>query len=104
MAITQGDPLPDITKTTTTEQQAPDYYTDYLTDLSKAGETALDLTGADLIEGYDPLQTTGYGMVEDAAGSYEESHGSRGDHRQRPLAELMPQISAPSLIHIKRES
>jgi hypothetical protein len=70
MAITQGDPLPDITKTTTTEQQAPDYYTDYLTDLSKAGETALDLTGADLIEGYDPLQTTGYGMVEDAAGSY----------------------------------
>jgi hypothetical protein len=47
MAITQGDPLPDITKTTTTEQQAPDYYTDYLTDLSKAGETALDLTGAE---------------------------------------------------------
>ena len=72
MAITQGDPLPDITKTTTTEQQAPDYYTDYLTDLSKAGETALDLTGADLIEGYDPLQTTGYGMVEDAAESYED--------------------------------
>jgi hypothetical protein len=79
MAITQGDPLPDITKTTTTEQQAPDYYTDYLTDLSKAGETALDLTGADLIEGYDPLQTTGYGMVEDAAGSYGRSHGSCGD-------------------------
>jgi hypothetical protein len=85
MAITQGDPLPDITKTTTTEQQAPDYYTDYLTDLSKAGETALDLTGADLIEGYDPLQTTGYGMVEDAAGSYGRSHGSRGDRRQRPF-------------------
>jgi hypothetical protein len=28
----QGDPLPDVTvtKTTTTEQQTPDYYTDYL--------------------------------------------------------------------------
>jgi hypothetical protein len=72
MAITQGDPLPDITKTTTTEQQAPDYYTDYLTDLSKAGETALGLTGAELIEGYDPLQTTGYNLVEDAAESYED--------------------------------
>jgi hypothetical protein len=70
MAITQGDPLPDITKTTTTEQQAPDYYTDYLEGLSKAGQTALGLTSTDLIEGYDPLQTTGYGMVEDAAGSY----------------------------------
>jgi hypothetical protein len=72
MAITQGDPLPDITKTTTTEQQAPDYYTDYLTDLSKAGETALGLTGAELIESYDPLQTTGYNLVEDAAESYED--------------------------------
>lgn len=70
MAITQGDPLPDITKVNTKEQQAPQYYTDYLEGLSKAGETALGLTGTELIEGYDPLQTTGYGMVEDAAGSY----------------------------------
>ena len=70
MAITQGDQLPDITKTTTTEQQAPDYYTDYLTDLSKAGETALGLTEAQLYEPQTDLQTTGYDAVEDAAGSY----------------------------------
>jgi hypothetical protein len=104
MAITQGDPLPDITKTTTTEQQAPDYYTDYLTDLSKAGETALDLTGADLIEGYDPLQTTGYGMVEDAAGSYGDLMDLAETTGNDLSVELMPQTSALSSTHIKRES
>jgi hypothetical protein len=75
MAITQGDPLPDITKTTTTEQQAPDYYTDYLTDLSKAGETALDLTGAELFEPQTEMQTSGYSKVPTAAAAYSPLMG-----------------------------
>ena len=75
MAITQGDPLPDITKTTTTEQQAPDYYTDYLTDLSKAGETALDLTGAELFEPQTAMQTSGYSKVPTAAAAYSPLMG-----------------------------
>jgi hypothetical protein len=66
----QGDPLPDVTVTKTTEQETPDYYTDYLTSLSGAGETALGLTGEKLYQPKTDLQTTGYGMVEDAAGSY----------------------------------
>ena len=70
MSITQGDPLPDITKTTTTEQQAPDYYTDYLEDLAGAGETALGLTGDDLFEPQTALQTSGYSKVPTAAGAY----------------------------------
>jgi hypothetical protein len=72
MSFMQGDPLPDVTVTKTTDQETPDYYTDYLTDLSKAGETALDLTGAQLYEPQTELQTTGYDAVEDAAGSYED--------------------------------
>jgi hypothetical protein len=64
----QGDPLPDVTVTKTTEQEAPDYYTDYLAALSGAGGAALG--GGKLYQPKTDLQTTGYGMVEDAAGSY----------------------------------
>jgi hypothetical protein len=71
MGITQGAPLPDITQTQTTSTTAPDYYTNYLTDLSQAGQTAMGRTGAESIAGYDPLQTLGYGQVETAAGAYK---------------------------------
>ena len=40
MSITQGSPLPDITTTTTQAKTAPSYYTDYLSGLSQAGQTA----------------------------------------------------------------
>lgn len=72
MSFMQGDPLPDVTVTKTTDQETPDYYTDYLTALSGAGETALGLTGEQLYQPKTDLQTSGYGMVEDAAGSYED--------------------------------
>jgi hypothetical protein len=71
MSITQGAPLPDITKTTTTTQTAPDYYTNYLTQLSQTGQGALGRTAAEGIAGYDPLQTQGYGQIPTAAGAYQ---------------------------------
>ncbi len=71
MSITQGSPLPDITKTTTTTQTAPDYYTNYLTELSRAGQTALGKTAAQGIAAYDPLQTQGYGALSTAADAYK---------------------------------
>jgi hypothetical protein len=70
MSFMQGSPLPDITVTKTTEQQAPDYYTDYLKDLAGAAEVPLGKTGAELVAGFDPLQDLGYGQYETAAGSY----------------------------------
>ena len=71
MSITQGSALPDITQTTTTAQATPEYYTDYLSDLSDAGQTAMARTSDQIIAGYDPLQDLGYSGVEDAAGSYK---------------------------------
>jgi hypothetical protein len=71
MSITQGSPLPDITKTTTTTQTAPDYYTNYLTDLGKVGQDALKTTAAQGIAAYDPLQTQGYGALSAAADAYK---------------------------------
>ena len=69
----QGSPLPDITKTTT--RTAPDYYTDYLSAIATAGEPYLKKTSADLVAGLDPLQTTGYKGIEDAAGAYDTGLG-----------------------------
>jgi hypothetical protein len=71
MSITQGKALPDITKTTTTTQTAPDYYTNYLTQLSNTGQDALKRTAAEGIAGYDTLQTQGYGQIPTAAGAYQ---------------------------------
>lgn len=71
MSITQGAPLPDITETTTRTQTAPDYYTNYLTDLAQTGQNQLDRTAEQGIAGYDTLQTQGYGALPAAANAYK---------------------------------
>lgn len=71
MSITQGAPLPDVTKTTTTTQTAPDYYTNYLTQIAQAGQSQLGKTAAEGVAGYDPLQTQGYGALPTAATAYQ---------------------------------
>jgi hypothetical protein len=71
MGFFQGDPLPSVTTTTDKKLSAPDYYTDYLTGLSKVGQGALSKTAAEGVAGYDPLQTTGYGQYQTAAGAYQ---------------------------------
>jgi hypothetical protein len=71
MSFTQGAPLPDIKETTTQAQAAPDYYTNYLRDLSSAGTGALTRTAAEGVAGLDPLQTQGYQSVSTAAGAYQ---------------------------------
>lgn len=80
MAITQGGPLPDITQVTSTEQITPDYYTDYLTGLSEAGQTAMGRTPEQTIAGYDPLQDLGYAGVESAAGAYQPGLTAAGQN------------------------
>lgn len=66
MSITQGSPLPDVTVTTTRADTAPDYYKDYLSGLSQAGQTGMKGVLAPL----DVLQNKGYGQVETAADAY----------------------------------
>ena len=43
----EGTAPPDITKTTTTAQQAPQYLTDYLTSLAQVGQSQLGTAGVD---------------------------------------------------------
>ena len=70
MSLTQGSPLPDVTQTTTRTDNAPDYYTNYLTDVSKAGTTAMARSPTQSVAGYDPLQVMGYGNLPSATSSY----------------------------------
>jgi len=71
MAFTQGAPLPDIKQTTTTQDNAPSYYTNYLSGLSQAGQTAMGKTPQQSVAGYDPLQTMGYSNLPAATTSYQ---------------------------------
>ena len=85
MGLTTGSPLPNATVTTSKDQTAPDYYTNYLKGLASVGEqytgrpagadgsAAIPAkTAAEGIAGYDPLQTQGYGMVESGANAYKD--------------------------------
>jgi hypothetical protein len=69
MAITQGAPLPDIKTTETRTDNAPSYYTDYLSGLSSAGTAALARSPTQSVAGYDPLQVMGYSNLPAAATS-----------------------------------
>ena len=71
MAISQGAPLPDIKETTTTATTAPDYYTNYLSGLSQAGQTALKQTADTGIAPLQEMQKTGYAAIPTAADAYK---------------------------------
>jgi hypothetical protein len=71
MAFNQGAPLPDIKETTTRTTGAPDYYSNYLSGLSQAGQTALKQTADTGIAGMTDLQKQGYGALPAAATAYK---------------------------------
>ena len=71
MSLTVGAPLPDITKTGTRTDVAPEYYTSYLQGLSEAAQAGMGRTAAEGIAPMDVLQTQGYGMVPGAATAYQ---------------------------------
>jgi hypothetical protein len=71
MAFLQGAPLPDIKTTETKTDTAPSYYTNYLTGLSTAGQTAINKSPANSVAGYDPMQVMGYSNLPGATTAYQ---------------------------------
>jgi hypothetical protein len=92
-SFTQGSALPNITTTQTKTSTAPGYYTDYLTDLSGAGTAAMNRPADQLVAGYDPLQTQGYGALSTAATAYQP-----GLANATQTANLAAQGMSPELI------
>ena len=91
MALTQGSPLPDITQTTTRTDNAPDYYTKYLTDVSTAGQTAMGRTPTQSVAGYDPLQVMGYSNLPGATTSYQPNLQSAQDTAAQAAKGITPE-------------
>jgi len=71
MSFFQGSALPNVTETQTAKETTPSWYTDMATKLSTTGQGFLNKTPDQLVAGYDPLQTQGYGQVSDAASAYK---------------------------------
>ena len=70
-SIFTGTAAPDVNTTKTTATTAPTYYTDYLTDLSQAGQTQLGKTPEQLVAPLTAMQQQGYAAVPGAATSYQ---------------------------------
>jgi hypothetical protein len=71
MSLTQGEVLPDVKTTKTSATVAPDYYTDYMSDIAKAGQTAMAKPAADMVAPLTAMQEQGYAQVPTAAAAYQ---------------------------------
>jgi hypothetical protein len=91
MAVTQGAPLPDIKTTETRTDNAPSYYTDYLTGLSTAGKTAMGRSPTQSVAGYDPLQVMGYSNLPAAATAGQEGINAAQDTAAQAAKGITPE-------------
>lgn len=91
MGLLVGSPLPSITETTSVKEATPTGYTKYLEDLATAGSTAMGRTGEQLVAGYDPLQTMGYGQLPQAVGAYKPGLTAAGQTAAQAAQGITPQ-------------
>ena len=66
-----GVAAPDVNTTRTTATAAPQYFTDYLTDIAQAGQEAINKPADQLVAPLQAMQTQGYAAVPAAATSYQ---------------------------------
>ena len=67
----QGVAAPDVNTTMTPGTTAPQYYTDYLTDVASAGKTAMGRDPSQMVAPLTNLQNQGYAAVPGAATAYQ---------------------------------
>lgn len=79
----QGSPLPDVSTTKTSATAAPQFFTDYLSGIAGAGQTALNKPADQLVAGMQPLQTAGYAAIPEAATSYKPGLTAAGQTAAR---------------------
>jgi len=87
----QGDPLPAITKTTESQQTAPEFYTNYLQDIANLGQNAVQQGG---IAGFSPLQQQAFQMAPDVAFAGAGSLGASSQLLGEAGSTTMPDVVA----------
>ena len=70
-SLGQGSPLPDVQTTTTQATEAPSYYTNYLSNLAQAGQTATAMDPTKTVAGFTDLQQKGFAGLPTAATAYQ---------------------------------
>lgn len=91
MPLSQGSVLPDVNTTTTQTTTAPDYYTNYLTDVAKAGTTAMTMDPSKMVAGFTDLQDKGFAAVPTAADAYKTGLSAAGKTAETAAGGLTPQ-------------
>lgn len=71
MSLFEGKAPPNVKSTETVTATAPQYLTDYLTDLAKIGQGQLGMSGADLVAAQSPLQQQAYAAAPAALTRYQ---------------------------------
>lgn len=66
-----GVVAPDVNTTKTTASTAPQYFTDYLTNIAQAGNEAVDRPADQMVAPLQAMQTQGYAAVPEAAKAYQ---------------------------------
>lgn len=95
MSLFEGSAPPNVTTTTTTAATAPQYLTDYLTDLAKAGQSQLGLSGKDLVAAPGALQQKAYEVAPTALTGFQPAMTSALQAGQAGAAPISQQdISA----------
>ena len=87
----QGDPLPAITKTTESQQTAPEFYTNYLQDIANLGQNAVQQGG---VAGFSPLQQQAFQMAPDVAFAGSGSLGAASQLMGQAGATTVPDVVA----------
>jgi len=87
----QGDQLPDVTKTTETQQTAPEFYTNYLQDIANLGQNAVEQGG---VAGFSPLQQQAFQMAPDIAFSGAGSLGAASQLMGEAGSTTVPDVIA----------
>ena len=90
-SIFQGGPLPDVKTTTSVNPNAPSYYTDYMSALSRAGTQQLGLPSSQLVAGFSPLQQQAFAQLPNVTGSYKPTLTSAINTASQGAAGITPQ-------------
>lgn len=93
MSLFQGSPLPTVTTTQTAQQTAPDYYTNYLSNLAQFGGQQLNIPGQNLVAAPSALQTQAFEQAPNVLGGYQAPMGTA----QGALGQLAQGVGAQDI-------
>jgi hypothetical protein len=92
MSLLQGDPLPNITTTKSTDTKGPDWYNQYLESLAAPGTALLGKTGEELVSPMSELQTGALSAAPSDLSRYEDLMSKAGSTAELAAKGITPEM------------